>query len=145
MAQHDMDISNASGASVRQDINLALAALVSSNAGASAPSTTFANMLWADTGNSLLKMRNQANSDWITIGDLDTAFLGLLSAGSLPAGMCVQIQSTQTGAVATGTTVIPLDDSIPQNTEGDEYMSLSITPSDASNILIIDDDCHLLH
>ena len=50
----------------------------------------------------------------------------------------VQIANTQTGAVATGTTVIPFDDTIPQNTEGDEYMTLAITPKSASNILYID-------
>lgn len=49
----------------------------------------------------------------------------------------VQIVSTQTGAVATGTTQIPLDDSIPQNTEGDQYMSLAITPTSATNRLLI--------
>lgn len=32
-----------------------------------------------------------------------------------------------TGAVATGTTVIPGDNTIPQNTEGDQYLTVSIT------------------
>ena len=53
-------------------------------------------------------------------------------------GSSVQIVNTQTGAVATGTTVIPKDDTIPQNTEGDEYMTLAITPTNASNKLKID-------
>jgi hypothetical protein len=50
----------------------------------------------------------------------------------------IQRVSTETGAVATGTTVIPWDDSIPQITEGNEYMTLSITPKNSSNILVID-------
>lgn len=50
----------------------------------------------------------------------------------------LQTVSTQTGAVATGTTVIPFDDTIPQNTEGDEYMTLAITPKSATSTLIID-------
>lgn len=50
----------------------------------------------------------------------------------------VQVQNTQTGAVATGTTAIPADDTIPQITEGDEYMTLAITPTNASNILAIE-------
>ncbi len=45
---------------------------------------------------------------------------------------------TQTGAVLTGTTPIPFDDTIPQITEGNEYMTLAITPTDASSILEID-------
>lgn len=42
-----------------------------------------------------------------------------------------------TGAVATGTTTVPGDDTIPQNTEGDQYMSLAITPKSASSTLKI--------
>lgn len=44
---------------------------------------------------------------------------------------------TQTGAVATGTTAIPVDDTIPQVGEGDQYMSLAATPSSAINLLVI--------
>ena len=50
----------------------------------------------------------------------------------------VQKVNVQDGAVATGTTLIPFDDTIPQITEGDEYMTLSITPTSATNILHID-------
>lgn len=49
----------------------------------------------------------------------------------------LQLVSTTTGAVATGTTTIPFDDTIPQNTEGDQYMSLSITPQSASSKLVV--------
>lgn len=49
-----------------------------------------------------------------------------------------QIVSTQTTAVATGTTQIPTDDTTPQNTEGDEYMTRAITPKSASSTLVID-------
>jgi len=50
----------------------------------------------------------------------------------------VQIVSVSYSAVATGTTTIPLDDTIPQNTEGTEFMTLAITPKSATNILVID-------
>lgn len=50
----------------------------------------------------------------------------------------IQVKNTETGAVATGTTQIPRDDTIPQNTEGDEYMTLAITPTSATNKLRID-------
>lgn len=53
-------------------------------------------------------------------------------------GKVVQVVNTQTGAVASGTTGIPVDDTIPQNTEGVEYMTLSITPTNSSNKLRID-------
>jgi hypothetical protein len=40
-------------------------------------------------------------------------------------------------AVATGTTIIPSDDTIPQITEGNEYMTLTYTPKSATSTLII--------
>jgi hypothetical protein len=49
----------------------------------------------------------------------------------------IQRVYTQTGAMATGTTTTPIDDTIPQNTEGTEFMTLAITPKSASNILEI--------
>lgn len=61
-----------------------------------------------------------------------------LAASQKPAGSVIQRVNTQTGSVSTGTTQMPLDDTIPQNTEGDEYMTLAITPTNASNILYID-------
>jgi hypothetical protein len=53
-------------------------------------------------------------------------------------GLVAQVVSFEDGAVATGTTLIPFDDTIPQNTEGDQYMTLSITPTNAASTLIID-------
>ena len=50
----------------------------------------------------------------------------------------VQVVNVQTGAVATGTTVMPSDDSIPQSNEGDQYMQLAISPQSASNKLKIE-------
>lgn len=61
-----------------------------------------------------------------------------LTSSALPAGTVVQVVNTQTGAVATGTTTIPVDDTIPQNTEGVEFMTLAVTPTSASNKLMIE-------
>lgn len=54
------------------------------------------------------------------------------------AGKIVQVVNTQTGAAASGTTLMVSDDTIPQNTEGDEYMTLAITPQNTNNKLKID-------
>lgn len=62
---------------------------------------------------------------------------GGLTTSSVGAGFVVQEASTNYSAVSTGTTVMPWDDTIPQITEGDEYMSISITPKSATNILVI--------
>lgn len=52
-------------------------------------------------------------------------------------GTPMQAVFNSPSAVATGTTAIPLDDTIPQNTEGDQYMSQAITPISAANVLDI--------
>ena len=57
---------------------------------------------------------------------------------ALPAGSVVQQVNAATAAVATTTTVLPVDDTIPQNTEGGEFLTVAITPAHASNILRID-------
>lgn len=54
------------------------------------------------------------------------------------AGDVIQVQRFETGAVSTGTTAIPDDDTIPQNTEGDQYMTVSITPTNVNSTLKID-------
>ncbi len=50
----------------------------------------------------------------------------------------VQVKNFQTGASTTGTTPIPFDDTIPQNIEGDEFMTLTITPENTNNRLLIE-------
>ena len=72
MAEHDYVIANQNGANTRSDLNNALAAIVSNNSKASAPTTTYAYMWWADTANDILKQRNGADSAWISILTLST-------------------------------------------------------------------------
>ncbi len=67
MSQHDFTIANQTASSARSDINDALQALVSNNSGASAPTTTYANMWWYETDTNLLKIRNEGDSAWINV------------------------------------------------------------------------------
>jgi len=67
-----------------------------------------------------------------------TTATGLKWSNAAAASKVVQMVNVQTGAVATGTGTIPFDDTIPQSSEGTQFMSLSITPTSASNILVID-------
>lgn len=74
------------------------------------------------------------NSSVVTANITD----GAVTEPKVDNGFVVQVVNTQTGAVATGTTIIPWDDTIPQNTEGDQYMTLAITPKSTTNKLKID-------
>jgi hypothetical protein len=71
VAQHDYVIANGTGAAVRSDLNGALGAIVTQNSGSTEPATTYAYMSWADTTAGVMKMRNGANSAWITLYQLD--------------------------------------------------------------------------
>jgi len=71
MPTHDYVIENGTGQAVRQDLNNALAAIVSNNSSSSAPATTYAYQWWADTSNNILKIRNSANNAWVELLQLD--------------------------------------------------------------------------
>lgn len=108
MSQHDMNIANSTGASVRADINSALEALVTLSSGATAPATTFAFQLWADTTSGLLKIRNSGNSAWIDIGTLASTGLGLLaqSGGTLTGNLTVDLATGESKVVTESGTII---------------------------------------
>ena len=94
----DYSLANQSGANFRAELNTVLAAVVSQNSGSTAPTTTYAYQLWIDTGaspNPLLKIRNAANSAFITIGDVTVANLGLaaLSGATFTGNITLNAQS----------------------------------------------------
>jgi len=74
----DYDIANASGAQVRGDINNVLDAIKTLNSGSSDPTGAVAFMLYGDTSDNILKIRNSANSSFTEIGNINQANLGLL-------------------------------------------------------------------
>jgi len=108
---HDFDIGNAVGATFRADLNTCLGDIQSSNSGSSAPSTTVAYKIWADTANNLLKIRNSANNGWLTLGDLtDASNLGLATkasptfSGTVTSGGDIVMSGTGSLQLPTGTT-----------------------------------------
>ena len=82
MAQHDYDIGNQNGQNFRTDVNNVLDAIQTTNSGSSEPATKVAYMLWADTTNNLLKVRNGANNAWISLGSINSTNLGLAGLAS---------------------------------------------------------------
>jgi hypothetical protein len=114
MSQHDYDIANQLSASLRTDLNNALKALNSNNSGDNEPAAPFANMLWYDTYNNILKMKPEDNAagQWISIGYLDqgTDTFKILddtvvttADGGTDAGLLGD-QTTETWVAGTGTT-----------------------------------------
>lgn len=79
-----------------------------------------------------MPLTTYTSGEVLTASSLNANFTYAASAGKV-----VQVVNTQTGTVATGTTVIPFDNTIPQNTEGTQVLSLAITPTSATNLLIV--------
>ena len=73
------------------------------------------------------------SSDVSDLKDLTT----IISSDIGSFGEIVQIVNVTSGDTVTGSTAIPYDDTIPQITEGEEYMALEITPTSATNALLI--------
>jgi hypothetical protein len=135
---------------------LALADLTSKGRELLALATVAAMRTFLELGSAALAATGTTNGTVPTIGAGDKLAAALLPevtaamlAGTLDlssktltlptaAKQVRQVVNTQTGAVATGSTVIPFDDTIPQNTEGDQYMSLAITPASAASTLKIE-------
>ena len=89
----------------------------------SAPATAGSNTLTLPTGNGTSGQFLQTNGS------------GALSwAGG---GKILQVVETSYTASASSVTAIPLDNTIPQNTEGTQILSASITPASSSNKLFI--------
>lgn len=146
MSQHDFDIANQAGAAFRADLNNALQALASSSSGASGPGTTYPYQLWADTTNGYLKIRNAANTGWVTLfalaTDWGTVGRSVLTATSdatardalgMPGGVIIDRAYAEYTTNANLTTVIPVDDTVPQNTEGTQVLSVSLTPKSTTS------------
>lgn len=74
-------------------------------------------------------------SSQVLVGGASAPSWGSLPAAALPNGSILQIVNTSTGAVGTGATTTPNDDTIPAITEGNEVLSVAITPSSATSKL----------
>lgn len=104
-------------------------------------SATAAQVAYSTTARSGVSYAPLAKSTWenglAAAGTWGTApsRIDLYRAGMPLPGTLLQVQQNSTGAVATGTTATPIDNTIPQNTEGDQYLSQAIIPTSAANLL----------
>ncbi len=90
MSQASAWVENQSGLAFREDLNAVLGAISSLQSGTSVPSALPAEggggyvhyQLWADTNSGLLKIRDGSTANFITIGTLGVANLGLATTAS---------------------------------------------------------------
>ena len=122
------------------DDTTAAAARTTLGAGTSSYSdalTTRGDVLYRDSSNVTNRLPVGGANTFLG-GDATDAAYRAIASDDLPSGSVVQVANVQDGTLATGTTLIPYDDTTPQNTEGDEYMTLAITPKATANKLKIE-------
>jgi len=108
-------------------VTAALAAGASISVGITPPGSPSANQLWWNTDAAVGggTMYIYYDSFWVP------------ASPGVGSGSVVQTVSTQTGAFATGTATTPIDNTIPQITEGTEFMTCAITPRSATSKLLV--------
>ena len=94
MSQNTVIVVDGTGLEVLGYMNDAFNTLITNNSGSVEPSEMYAYMFWADTTTGNLKVRNAANSAWITVGALGTANLGLIPTTAI--GSTVQAYDADT-------------------------------------------------
>jgi hypothetical protein len=110
LSQHDLSIANQGFPAFRSDLNDALQALGTQSSGATAPSTTFANMKWYDTANNVLKMRNEDNDAWISLLTLDQTTDAVTKIGAYVLANLAQLGTAQSFSAAQRGTISALTD-----------------------------------
>jgi len=70
--------------------------------------------------------------------DIVPTAIQLFSQGTPLPGDPVQIAVSQDGASASGSTILLIGNTIPQITEGDQYMTQAVTPRSSANVLMVE-------
>lgn len=73
---------------------------------------------------------------------VDADIVRMVRPGIKYPGDVIQVALSEDAAVATGTTVLPLDDTIPQSGEGVQFMTKAITPGYSGNVLEVEHEGH---
>lgn len=77
-----------------------------------------------------------ASADQVLI--LDASDSNKLKRTTVTTGKLLQQVISSSSSVASGSTTTPQDNTIPQNTEGVEFLTVTITPSNVNNFLLIE-------
>ena len=129
MAQADGVVSNASGAAVRADINDQLAAVFTNHSGATAPATTYAYQSFVDTSANEIKIRNGANSSFISLRGTDGKVI--LPSGSATAPAIYFDGETNTGLYEYANDIIGI------SVNGNAYGVIGRTLDNQENAFVI--------
>jgi len=133
MSQHDFTIGNQLFPDTRTDLNNALVALASNSSGSAEPSTTYANQWWYETDTNTLKIRNEANSAWISVAVLDQTSNNVLSINTQ--GLTISnLTLSSTAVTATGAELNKLSGTSVTSGELDILSGVSVTSAELNKL-----------
>jgi len=150
MSQSDFIISDALFPAYHADLNLMVKALASMSEGATEPATMYAGQPWVDTTANILKMRNTANTGWISIADIDYSndrmqFIANIYTAASTAGMTFKASGgatiltvSNTGLVTTGAGGLALGGALDTNGEAID-LSQGVDVATATELLLLRD------
>jgi hypothetical protein len=101
------------------------------------PTTTKGDLIASDGTDNVRVPVGGTNGHVLTVDSAEATGVKWAAAGG---GKVAQVVVTTTNTPATTTSIIAADNTIPQNTEGAEFMTVTITPTNASSTLIIEFD-----
>jgi hypothetical protein len=119
MAQHDYVLDNAPGASIRSDLNNAMAAIASTNKGNTRPATVYAGQMWIDDNTpstTVWSVYYWDGSNDIKVGEIDTTannWMPFVNNASLSS-----LYATIASVVGKQTICIPASAITPRRTNG---------------------------
>jgi len=93
---------------------------------------TTGDVLYASAANTLSKLAVGSNTQVLTLA------AGIPSWAAPSGGLVIQQIRTQSSTYTTSATLTPVDNTIPQITEGTEFFTVAITPTSASSVLVIE-------
>lgn len=91
---------------------------------------------------SVIVIANAGTSEWMVITDTPTQDAQTME-DTIPSGAIIQSQYAESAAYDSTQSTIPFDDTKPQQTEGKEFLTCAITPTNASNYLMVEAVIHL--
>lgn len=128
--QDTIVVPNGTGAQVRINLNEALLADATMQSGATAPPITYADQSWIDTSTTprTWRIRNEANTAWITVGTLNDTGLAFIAANSALLG------GTPLSGLATSAQGVKADNALPASSyTAADVLAKMVTSSGTSN------------
>ena len=104
-----------------------------------APTTTKGDIIVHNGTDNIRVPVGATNGHVLTVDSAEASGVKWAAGGS-GGGKVAQVVVATTNTPATTTAIIPLDNTIPQNTEGAEFITVTITPTSASSNLVIEFD-----